>query len=60
MAFFIVIALVILLVIVVLGIGTLVVITNRGNVLVLKKLPGYKPHMMYGNALEMAREPDSE
>lgn len=60
MAFFIVIALVILLVIIVLGIGILVVITNRGNVVVLKRLPGYKPHLLYGNALEIAREPDSE
>ncbi|KAL9961255.1 hypothetical protein ACROYT_G030164 [Oculina patagonica] len=58
MAFFIVIALAILLIVVVIGIGILIVITNRGNVVLLKRLPGYKPHLLYGNALEMAREPD--
>lgn len=52
-----VIASAILLVIIVLTIGTLMVITNRA---ILRKLPGYKPHLLYGNALEMEREPDSE
>lgn len=60
MAVFLVIALVILLVIIALGIATLVIITKHGDVDVLKRLPGYKPHLLYGNALEMAREPDSE
>ena len=55
-----VIASVILLVIIVLAIGTLMVITNRGNAAILRKLPGCKPHLLYGNALEMEREPDSE
>jgi len=60
MAVFFVITLVILLVIIALGIATLVVITKHGDVACLKRLPGYKPHLLYGNALEMAREPDSE
>ncbi|KAJ7382903.1 Cytochrome P450 4V2 [Desmophyllum pertusum] len=58
MAFFIVVALAILLLMFLLAIATLVIISKRGDVVLLKKLPGYKPHLLYGNALEMAREPD--
>lgn len=60
MAFFIVVALAILLLMFLLAIATLVIISKRGDVVLLKKLPGYKPHLLYGNALEMAREPDSK
>ena len=42
------------------AIATLLIMTKDGNIVVLKKLPGNKPHLLYGNALEMEREPDSK
>ena len=53
---------VVFLLIIALAIITLVISVKLGSVhvTVLRKLPGYKPHLLYGNALEMAREPDSE
>ena len=56
------IAFLILLVIFSLAITTLVIFVKlrSGDVAVLRKLPGYKPHLLYGNALEIAREPDGK
>jgi len=54
------IAFLILLVIFSLAIATLVIFVKlrSGDVAVLRKLPGYKPHLLYGNTLKIAREPD--
>ena len=59
---FFLITVVMVLVILALAIVTLVISLKirSGDVAVLRKLPGYKPHLLYGNALEMARQPDSE
>lgn len=49
---------VILMLIIALGIVTLIIVVNlrSDGMAALRKLPGYKPHLLYGNALEMHGE----